>query len=89
MTRAQIATRTAAIIRDHFAKTGHRPQPGEITDATSLAEDLGADSLDTVEILFALESEFDTEIPDDDAETILTVGQAVDWLVGRVAAVAA
>jgi acyl carrier protein len=83
MTRAQIATRTAAIIRDHFAKTGHRPQPGEITDATSLAEDLGADSLDTVE------SEFDTEIPDDDAETILTVGQAVDWLVGRVAAVAA
>jgi acyl carrier protein len=88
MTRAEISTRTATIIRDHFARTGHRPQPGEITDDTSLSEDLGADSLDTVEIIFALESAFDVEVPDDAAETILTVGQAVDWLEKTLAVAA-
>ncbi len=46
----------------------------------SFVNDLGADSLDTVELVMALEEEFDIEIPDEDAEKIQTVGQAVDYI---------
>ena len=45
-----------------------------------VSEQLGADSLDTVELVMALEEEFDTEIPDDDAEKITTVQQAIDYI---------
>jgi acyl carrier protein len=44
-------------------------------------DDLGADSLDTVELVMALEEEFETEIPDEDAEKITTVPQAIDYIV--------
>jgi acyl carrier protein len=44
-------------------------------------DDLGADSLDTVELVMALEEEFETEIPDEDAEKITTVQQAIDYIV--------
>ncbi len=47
---------------------------------SSLVEDLGADSLDTVELIMALEEEFDTEIPDEEAEKITTVQLAVDYI---------
>ena len=50
----------------------------DVTSAASFVDDLGADSLDTVELVMALEEEFKTEIPDEDAETITTVQQAVD-----------
>ena len=55
----------------------------EVTPAASFVDDLGADSLDTVELVMALEEEFETEIPDDDAEKITTVQQAIDFIKAR------
>ena len=52
----------------------------EATLEASFVDDLGADSLDTVELVMALEEEFETEIPDEDAEKITTVQQAVDYV---------
>ncbi len=52
----------------------------EVTNEASFIDDLGADSLDTVELVMALEEEFETEIPDEDAEKITTVQQAVDYV---------
>ena len=52
----------------------------EVTSDASFVDDLGADSLDTVELVMALEEEFETEIPDDDAEKITTVQQAIDYV---------
>ena len=52
----------------------------EVTIEASFVDDLGADSLDTVELVMALEEEFKTEIPDEDAENITTVQQAVDYI---------
>lgn len=52
----------------------------KIVESSSFTEDLGADSLDTVELVMALEEEFDIEIPDEDAEKITTVKQAVDYI---------
>ena len=53
---------------------------GEVTPSASFVDDLGADSLDTVELVMALEEEFETEIPDEEAEKITTVQQAVDYI---------
>jgi acyl carrier protein len=55
----------------------------EVTNKASFVDDLGADSLDTVELVMALEEEFETEIPDDDAEKITTVQQAIDFIKSR------
>jgi len=52
----------------------------EITPEASFIDDLGADSLDTVELVMALEEAFDTEIPDEEAEKIVTVGQAIAYI---------
>ena len=52
----------------------------EVPIAASFVDDLGADSLDTVELVMALEEEFKTEIPDEDAEKITTVLQAIDYI---------
>jgi acyl carrier protein len=52
----------------------------EVTNEASFVDDLGADSLDTVELVMALEEEFETEIPDDKAETLTTVQQAIDYV---------
>ena len=52
----------------------------EVTLEASFVEDLGADSLDTVELVMALEEEFETEIPDEEAEKITTVKEAVDYI---------
>ncbi len=52
----------------------------EVTEAASFVDDLGADSLDTVELVMAFEEEFDVEIPDEDAEKLQTVGQALAYL---------
>ena len=52
----------------------------EVTPEASFIEDLGADSLDTVELVMALEEEFETEIPDEEAEKITTVQQAIDYV---------
>ena len=55
----------------------------EIKDDASFVDDLGADSLDTVELVMALEEEFETEIPDEDAEKITTVQEAIDYVKSR------
>jgi acyl carrier protein len=55
----------------------------EVKDEASFVEDLGADSLDTVELVMALEEEFETEIPDEEAEKIATVKDAIDYILAH------
>ncbi len=55
----------------------------EVKNEASFVDDLGADSLDTVELVMALEEEFDTEIPDEEAEKITTVQAAIDYVVAH------
>ena len=55
----------------------------EVKSEASFVEDLGADSLDTVELVMALEEEFETEIPDEEAEKITTVKDAVDYILAH------
>ncbi|MGB8436982.1 MAG: acyl carrier protein [Burkholderiales bacterium] len=55
----------------------------EIKNESRFVDDLGADSLDTVELVMALEEEFETEIPDEEAEKITTVQQAIDFIVAH------
>jgi len=56
----------------------------EVVQEAKFVDDLGADSLDTVELVMALEEEFDVEIPDEDAEKIQTVGAAIDFIKEKV-----
>ncbi|MDR1163738.1 MAG: acyl carrier protein [Candidatus Accumulibacter sp.] len=56
----------------------------DIKNESSFADDLGADSLDTVELVMALEEQFECEIPDDEAEKILNVQQAIDYIKAHV-----
>ncbi len=58
----------------------------EVVPEASFIDDLGADSLDIVELVMAMEEEFDVEIPDDDAEKIQTIGDAVSYLKEKLAA---
>lgn len=53
---------------------------GQVTRATAFQEDIGADSLDLVEMIMGLEEEFDITIPDDQADKIKTVGEAIDYI---------
>ena len=55
----------------------------EVSSDASFVEDLGADSLDTVELVMALEEEFETEIPDEEAEKITTVKEAIDYILAN------
>ena len=55
----------------------------EIKQDASFVDDLGADSLDTVELVMALEEEFETEIPDEEAESITTVKEAIDYILAH------
>lgn len=74
------ASRVKRIISEHL---GH--EPGELNDASTLFDDLGADSLDTVELTMAFEEEFGIEIPDEDMEAVKTVGDCIA-LVNRLTA---
>ena len=56
---------------------------GDVKPEASFVNDLGADSLDTVELVMALEEEFGVEIPDEDAEKIATVGNAIDYIKAK------
>ena len=58
--------------------------PEEVTIEASFVDDLGADSLDTVELVMALEEEFGMEIPDEDAEKITTIREAVNYITTQV-----
>lgn len=57
--------------------------PGQVTESASFIDDLGADSLDTVELVMAFEEEFDIEIPDEDAEKLTTFGDALAYLENK------
>jgi acyl carrier protein len=72
---ADVAGKVKNIIVEQLGVT-----PEQVTPEASFIEDLGADSLDTVELVMALEEEFDVQIPDDEAEKITTVQQAVDYI---------
>jgi acyl carrier protein len=74
-TMSDIGERVKKIVVEHLGV-----EPDKVTDNASFIDDLGADSLDTVELVMAFEEEFGCEIPDDAAETILTVGDAVKFL---------
>ena len=56
----------------------------DVVPEASFVDDLGADSLDTVELVMAFEEEFDIEIPDEDAEKILTVGRAMEYIKEKI-----
>lgn len=58
--------------------------PGEIEPESTYVEDLGADSLDIVELIMALEEEFEVEVPDEEAEKLLTVHQTVDYIQEKI-----
>jgi acyl carrier protein len=61
-------------------------KPEEVTTEASFVDDLGADSLDTVELVMAFEEEFSIEIPDEDAEKITTVGEAIKYIDKKTSA---
>ena len=67
--------RVKKIVSDQLGKS-----LDEIQNDSSFVDDLGADSLDTVELVMALEEEFETEIPDEDAEKITSVQEAIDYV---------
>lgn len=76
---SSIEDRVRSVVVDQLGVT-----PEEVTMEASFVEDLGADSLDTVELVMALEEEFDTEIPDEEAEKITSVQMAVDYVNAHI-----
>jgi acyl carrier protein len=80
-TMSDVAERVKKIVIEHLGVDADK-----VVDNANFIEDLGADSLDTVELVMAFEEEFSVEIPDDAAETIVTVGDAVKFLEKAAAA---
>lgn len=76
---SEIAQKVTQIIIDKLGV-----EESEINDEASFTNDLGADSLDTVELIMEFEKEFNISIPDDQAENIATVGDAIKYLEGNV-----
>lgn len=75
MTDAEVTEKVKAIIVDKLSV-----EPTEVTNEASFTNDLGADSLDTVELIMEFEKAFGIQIPDDQAEKITTVGEAIDYV---------
>jgi acyl carrier protein len=78
VTNPSIEERVIKIVCDQMGTT-----PDKITKETSFINDLGADSLDTVELVMEFEDEFEISIPDEDAEKIQTVGNAVTYITSK------
>ena len=72
---SDVAERVKKIVVEHLGV-----DEGKVSEGASFIDDLGADSLDTVELVMAFEEEFSVEIPDDAAEKIQTVGDAVNFI---------
>ena len=72
---SEVSTKVKAIIVDKLGVS-----EADVTDTSSFTNDLGADSLDTVELIMEFEKEFDIQIPDDQAEAIATVGDAISFI---------
>lgn len=77
---SDIAARVKKIVIEHLGV-----DESKVTETSSFIDDLGADSLDTVELVMAFEEEFNVEIPDDAAEKIQTVGDAVSFISSKAA----
>lgn len=77
---SDVAERVKKIVVEHLGVDA-----AKVTEAASFIDDLGADSLDTVELVMAFEEEFNVEIPDDAAEKIQTVGDAVNFIKANAA----
>ena len=75
---SDIEDRTRKIVVEHLGV-----EEAKVVENASFIDDLGADSLDTVELVMALEEEFGTEIPDEEAEKITTVQLAIDYVVAQ------
>lgn len=75
---SEIASRVKAIIVDKLGV-----EESEVTNEASFTNDLGADSLDTVELIMEFEKEFEISIPDEDAEKITTVGDAINYISAK------
>ncbi|MBD2251623.1 acyl carrier protein [Nostoc parmelioides] len=82
MSQSEIFEKVKSIVVEQLSVE----DPEIVTPQASFANDLQADSLDTVELVMALEEEFDIEIPDEAAEKITTVQEAVDYISNQVAA---
>lgn len=80
MTEAEIEDKVIGIVSEQMGV-----DRAQITRETSFVNDLNADSLDTVELVMELEDEFETSIPDEDAEKIQTVGEAVEFILKATA----
>ena len=78
MTKPSIEERVIKIVCDQMGTT-----PDKVTRDTSFINDLGADSLDTVELVMEFEDEFEISIPDEDAEKIQSVGNAIDFIQSK------
>ncbi len=78
MSTAEVEEKVKAIIVEKLGV-----EESEVTREASFTNDLGADSLDTVELIMEFEKDFGTEIPEDKAESITTVGEAIDFLTAN------
>jgi acyl carrier protein len=76
---SEISSKIKAIIVDKLVV-----DESEVSNESNFMSDLGADSLDTVELIMEFEKEFDLQIPDDDAEKITTVGEAISYIENQV-----
>lgn len=79
MEREELLKKVKAIVADKLSIS-----EDQVTEEASFIDDLGADSLDTVELVMALEDEFDMDIPDEEAEKLTTVGKAMDYVLAHL-----
>lgn len=79
MEREELLKKVRAIVADKLSIS-----EDQVTEEASFIDDLGADSLDTVELVMALEDEFNMDIPDEEAEKMTTVGKAMDYVLARL-----
>jgi acyl carrier protein len=79
MEREELLKKIKTIVSDKLSIS-----EDQVTEDASFIDDLGADSLDTVELVMALEDEFDLDIPDEEAEKLTTVGKAMDYVMENI-----